>query len=431
MRAVHKVADIVRLSMHSLRVHAVRSILTSLGIIFGVCGVIAMLAFTEGAGRQAQLYLRELGSDKIIIRSVKPPEEGRASGSRRGAKIFGLTHEDVRRFWGNLPAMQRCVTVHESRMLVWHRAKKLGVRVVATGPELRKVAAVKLAAGRFLTAGDMLLSPRPRGACVLPAALARRLFGPFPVLGRSIWLSNSRRRHPFTVVGLLAEVPRVLQRGADGGEDCVLVAEPVRRRRFGDFSIETGQGTWQLEKVEVTLAICQMRDEQDVMPASRVIESLLARYHEQEDHAVVVPKALLEQKRKQTRLWAIVLLVIAGISLVVGGIGIMNIMLASVTERTREIGIRRALGAKRTDIAVQFLVEAVALTTIGGLVGIALGLGVNWAVNQAAFLPFRTVITAWAPVLPFLMAVTVGLVSGLYPAVRAAKLDPIEALRHE
>ena len=430
MKALYKTADIIQLSLHSLAVHAVRSVLTSLGIIFGVCGVIAMLGFTEGASYQSQLYLRELGSDKIIIRTVKPPAEAKASTAGGGANVFGLTRADRDRLTTNVPGVVRSVTLHTSKKHVRYRMKKESVSVIATGPEFLKIARVDLAEGRFLTAADILMSPRPRGPCVMAASLARRLFGHRDPIGQLV-LVGSFRSEPFTVVGVLERVPQILASDAGSNESIVIIPEPVRRRRLGQVNLMVDKGQWQIEMVDISQIVLQMKDEDAVVTGAPVVRSLLKRFHDRQDFVVQIPVELLEQKKKQTRLWAIVLLVIAAISLVVGGIGIMNIMLASVTERTREIGIRRALGAKRADIAVQFLVEAVTLTTVGGLIGIGVGLLAQWGVNKMEFLPFRTIITSWALLVPFLMAVSVGLISGLYPALRAAKLDPIVALRHE
>ena len=429
MKAIHKAVDIGRLSLYSLRVHAVRSVLTSLGIIFGVCGVIAMLGFTEGASRQSQAYLRELGSDKIIIRTVKPPAESSASGRRRGVRHYGLTQKDLDQLLGNVPDVVDHLTMHQSKQNVWRRINKATVSLVATWPELKRMASIDMAAGRFLHKADTTFGPRPRSPCVLPAALARRLFGPDDPLGKTVQIGMNRE--PFTVVGVLDRVPGIISVESGQPEDCIIIPEPVRTRRMGEFSIFIEQGNRQFELVEISQIVLQMADEQAVLAGAKVARSLLARTHDQADYQVHVPVELLEQKEKQNRLWSIVLLVIAGISLVVGGIGIMNIMLASVTERTREIGIRRALGARKADVAVQFLLEAVSLTTMGGLLGIAAGLAAAVGVNQWGALPFDITVTGWALLVPFLMAVAVGLVSGLYPAVRAANLDPIVALRHE
>ena len=430
MKAVYKAVDISRLAIHSLGVHAVRSFLTSLGIICGVFGFVAMLAITEGASYQSQVYLRELGSDKIIIQTVRPPEESKATGSDRGINEYGLTFADMDRLT-NVPGVMRRVTFHQSKKKVRHGIIRQTVAVVGAGPDLLKISRVALVAGRFLAAADMTFAPRPRSACVITQGLARKLIKGCDPLGEVITIHDRIYREPFTVVGILKYLPRVIKVPPGSRDNCVIIADPVRKRRLGKYNIFSEKGSSIYEKVEISQIVLQMKDEAAVRPGAKVAESLLERFHDRQDYSVNVPLAELELKEKESLLWTIVMLVIAGISLVVGGIGIMNIMLASVTERTREIGIRRALGAKRGDIAVQFLVESVTLTTIGGLVGIAAGWLGPMALDKTKLLPFQTRITPWALVIPFVMAVAVGLVSGLYPAVRAAKLDPIEALRHE
>jgi putative ABC transport system permease protein len=172
-----------------------------------------------------------------------------------------------------------------------------------------------------------------------------------------------------------------------------------------------------------------MADEQAVIDGATIARGLLERNHEERDYEVTVPLELIKQRQVQGRLWNIMFIGIASVSLLVGGIGIMNIMLASVTERTREIGVRRALGAKKRDVVVQFLVESVTLTTAGGVIGIIVGMLIPVGIELT--LGLKTIVSPLTVVLPFVMAVGVGLASGLYPATRAAKLDPIVALRHE
>jgi len=423
MRATHKVVDIVRLGLHSLTMHKVRSILTSLGIVIGVWSVIVMLAINEGFSYEAQRSLREMGSDNIIIESIRPPrEESKATEAGRGALHYGVTYKDVAALRDNIPGVNRCVSVHRTLKYAHVGGKNLSVSVIATEPTYGEVARIDITSGRFISSADLL---RTKPHCVITDSLARRLFAYKDPLGRTIGLSGE----PFVVIGTLARLPLAL--AGSGGEvgNYVIIPLTTDRSRFGEFTIMFGQGGGTAEKVEVSQVILQMSDDRAVIEGSAVARSMLKRSHKEQDYNVTVPLELLEQLEKQRWLWNFMFFMIASISLLVGGIGIMNIMLASVTERTREIGVRRALGAKRRDIVVQFLVESVTLTTTGGIIGIALGLPIPFAVGK--LLGLVTIVTAVMVILPFVMAVAVGLISGLYPAMRAAGLDPIVALRHE
>ena len=188
-------------------------------------------------------------------------------------------------------------------------------------------------------------------------------------------------------------------------------------------------GSFEAEKVELHQLIVNVRDMSNVIKTANSIKYLLESTHKKPDYEVIVPLELLQQAERTQRIFQIVLGSIAAISLIVGGIGIMNIMLASVTERTREIGIRRALGAKKQDIIVQFLVETVVLSTSGGIFGLFLGVSIPALVEEMAGM--RTIVTLMSLLLSFCISVSVGIIFGLYPASRAASLDPIEALRHE
>ncbi len=424
MTGAHKLVDMVRLGLHSLTVHVVRSVLTAVGIIIGVCSVIIMLAVNEGASYKAQQTLRLLGSNNIIINTVKLPEDESRVTASHGIRVrsYGLTHADVARLTGSVPNIQRCVVVHRTLKDSYVRGKTLTVAVIATDPTYILVARTEILAGRFISSVDML---RSKPHCVVTQSLARRLFGYKEPLGRIISIQGE----PFIVVGILGRLPATLAGRADDVGSNVIIPLTTNWARFGRVSIRHVAGSFSAEKVEVSQIILQMTDEKAVLEGAAIAKSLLDRYHEEEDYETVVPLELIAQREEQMRLWNIMSVVIAAISLVVGGIGIMNIMLASVTERTREIGVRRALGAKRRDIVVQFLVESVTLTAVGGLIGIGLGLLLPWAVER--WLEFTTIITPTTLLLPFAMAVVVGLASGLYPALRAARLDPITALRHE
>jgi putative ABC transport system permease protein len=423
MKAIHKVNDIFRLGLHSLWVHAMRSALTALGIIIAVCSVIVMMAINEGTSKEAQKALRALGSDNIIIESVKPPSAGSQSTDDHAAFNYGLTNLDVERMRGCIPGIVRCSTTHRTQQYAHMLNVTLPVTVIATEPVFAEIARIKPVAGRFISNVDLV---RRKPYCVMTRELARRLFAYRDCLGQTVRLGAE----PFVIIGLLEEMPVALGGQGESAGNVVIIPQSVDSRRFGQYTVNVSQGSRSFERVEVSQIILQMADERAVLDGADIARSLLLRNHDQQDYRVTVPRELIEQKQRQQRLWNIMFLSIASISLVVGGIGIMNIMLASVTERTREIGIRRALGAKRRDIVIQFLVEAIALTTAGGVLGIGIGVMLPQLLEYINS-EIKTEIVPALLMLPLSMAVGVGLIAGLYPAIRAAALDPITALRHE
>jgi putative ABC transport system permease protein len=239
------------------------------------------------------------------------------------------------------------------------------------------------------------------------------------------------RPRSFTVIGVTE--PKVLAAGSEMGNvdfnRVVFIPFSTDRVRFGRELITAKAGSFGVERLEISQITIIVDDVANVPKTATAIQSLIDQFHPRKDVAIIVPLDLLEKAEQTQRLFTLILGAIAGISLVVGGIGIMNIMLATVTERTREIGIRRALGAKRRDIAAQFLVETLVLSGSGGVLGIGVGFTLAFAVSGLFGLP--TIIRLWSPLAAFGVSVMVGLISGIYPARSAALLDPIEALRHE
>jgi len=423
MKAGNKIVDVVRLALRNVVMHKARSGLTALSILFGVWSVIAMLAINEGASKEAQRALRELGSSNIIVESDEPTEEeSQASAGVGGAKMYGLTLADARRLL-DIPGVARGVITHRipKSARVLHRQRK--VTVIATEPIYAQVGRIEMASGRFISHADML---RRSPHCVLTAVLARKLFAYHEPLGETVLLDGDA----FIVVGVLEYLPSSMAGEMGNPGDSVVIPLSTDQSQFGEFSVDRSPGAWSAERIEVSQIILQMKDERAVLEAAPIIRSLLERSHPKGDYSLKVPLELLEVQAEQRRRWNIMFTAIALISLLVGGIGIANIMLASVTERTREIGVRRAMGAKRRDITVQFLVEAVTLTTVGGLLGIAVGMLIPFAIRR--LLPeVPAEPTLFMLILPFVVSVVVGLISGLWPALRAARLDPIVALRHE
>ena len=425
MKSVYKILDVVRLSLRNLVTHAARSVLTTLSILFGVWGVIAMLAMNEGARIEAERSLRELGSSNIIIETVPPPQESaKATAQSWGAKIYGIKQIEADQICDNTPAVVRSAISHRTRKVARVGHHVLNVTVIGTEPVYAEVGRIEIVAGRFISHVDNL---RRLPATVITASLAGRLFPGEDPVGQAIRLGPTGEA--FTIVGVLQRLPRAMAGAGVDPDNCIVIPFLTDRSRHGELTVVISGSDRSFERVEVSQIILQMADEAAVLAGADVVRSILERSHEEKDYKIEVPLELLMQQAKQRRLWNIMFISIALVSLVVGGIGIANIMLASVTERTREIGVRRAMGAKRRDITVQFLVEAVTLTTVGGLLGIGMGLPIPAVIRTFMGLPAAT--SAFMLFLPFVVSVTVGLASGLYPALRAARLDPIVALRHE
>jgi putative ABC transport system permease protein len=295
-------------------------------------------------------------------------------------------------------------------------------------PFYPEIIGLDIVRGRFLSDMD---ERSQDNVCVLTAGLAQRLFPYQDPLEQSVKVDSFYYR----VVGLVREKNMPEQRTQSGhaeGEPLdnnLYIPLSTARSRFGDVLVRRTSGSQEVEKIELHQLTIQMRDVASVETADPQIKTLLSRFHNKTDYETIVPLQLLRQAEQTKRIFNIVLGSIAAISLLVGGIGIMNIMLATVTERTREIGVRRALGAKRRHITMQFLVETVVLSVGGGLIGVVVGIAVPVMVSQLTTM--KIIITPWSVLLAFGISGAVGIIFGIYPAKSAAQLDPIEALRHE
>jgi putative ABC transport system permease protein len=435
-----------RLGVKSLLLHPLRSLLTVLGIFIGVASVIWLLAIGEGISRKAQEQIEGLGASNIIVRSVKPPEESSSRSTGYSSIVpFGVTRADVEQITATIPTIDRVLPIRELRYRFTYHGRTVEGRLVGCTPEYSEVNRLEVARGRFLS--DVELQEK-WNHCVLAAGIAERLFPYEDPIGRAVRIEGAF----YVVVGVMKE--RAASAGIGGSlaaqefNNDVYIPVTTLWSRIGDMVVTVRSGSREGEIVEVSQITLRVDKVENVMETADLIKATLRRQHRDDDWSITVPLELLEQAKTTRMMFIVFMGLIAAISLVVGGIGIMNIMLATVTERTREIGIRRALGAKRRDIIQQFLVETVALSVVGGLTGILGGLtcgplttlirtGVERAAPEAiARLPdvIRTVspvIVPWSIPLAFGISVTIGVVFGLYPAMRAAALDPIEALRHE
>lgn len=419
----------IELGFKSLRQHKMRSGLTMLGIIFGVCSVIAMLAIGEGASFEAQERIKRLGSTNVIINSFKPPEEKEVSGSRRNFVIeYGLTYDDATRIQSTVSGISQIVPLRIMRENIRFFQNQVSGQVIGTLPSYPSVQPVELVLGRFLSTADQR---NQANVCVLTVGLAQRLFPYQNPLESTIRIQDVY----YQVVGLIREGGTLAQRPqsarAEGEplDNNVYIPLSTAATRFGETLFKFTAGNFSAERVELHRIVARMQDTHAVLTAEPQIQTLLRRFHEKDDYELIVPLQLLREAEATKRMFNIVLGSIAAISLLVGGIGIMNIMLASVTERTREIGIRRALGARKADITRQFLIETIVMSVGGGVIGVVLGVMVPFVVQ--AFTDMVTVITLWSVLTAFGISGLTGIVFGLYPASKAAALDPIEALRHE
>ncbi len=419
---------IVQLGLKSLMLHKMRSALTMLGIIFGVCSVIAMLAIGEGASYEAQEAIKKLGSSNIILRSVKPAADNKMSSAGRSyVADYGLTYADLGRL-GTIPGIKRVLPLRIIRDEVRFNTINLTAQIIGTQPVYAEMSGVDIVRGRFLSDTD---EQRQNNVCVLTVGLAANLFPYQDPLEQDVKIGSDY----FTVVGLLRERSASEKRPQSGPmegqplDNNLYIPLATTKSRFGETIIRRSAGTYEAEKVELHQLTVQFNDVDDVDIAVPQIRTLLKRFHQKPDYEIIVPLELQRQAEATKRIFNIVLGSIAAISLIVGGIGIMNIMLATVTERTREIGIRRALGARKRDITTQFLVETVVLSVGGGLIGVVVGIATPLIVS--ALTDMKTIITPLSVLIAFSISGAVGIIFGLYPARRAADLDPIEALRHE
>jgi putative ABC transport system permease protein len=419
----------VALALRSLVLRKLRVFLSVLGIIIGTCSVIALMSVGEGSMQDALEDINRQGATNLIVRSIKPPDEG-STQRRTVVANYGLTYPDYERFL-TIPTVIRSVRMRIFPQEVRRFERMHPGRVVATTSEYARVNKLAPAAGRFLTTDD---GYRMLNVAVLGSAVARALFPYDDPVGQTVRLGT----HFYQVVGILDE--RLPTGGSGGSEtveefnDDVYIPLETCRVRFGDRIFLRQSRLRSGEAVQLSQVTLTVNETDAVRPASEVIQTLLDR-HLKKDWMVIVPLDRLEEARRAKNRYEVLLVFIASISLVVGGIGIMNIMLATVTERTREIGIRRALGAKRRDIALQFVIEAVVQTTLGGLLGMILGVAFVYAIPPlGAWLANAHVPTKLhVPAIFLALAVSssVGILFGWYPAQRAARLDPIEALRHE
>jgi putative ABC transport system permease protein len=411
------VPDIGR-SVENLLLHKMRTLLTMLGMIFGVAAVLAMLSIGAGAQQQVMAFIEDLGVRNLIVEARETTEWQAFQKVRQQSP--GLTFHDVRAMRATVPGLD---TLSPRKRFGPTQVipKPQGELPVVYGvePGYRAIAGLKMTAGRFFDEGE---AARAAALCVLGEAARVHLFGLGDALGKFVKINEQW----FQVVGI-SGAQAVVQSDVAGipGQDrnnLVYVPTAAAILRLED--------TYSSYRDEIDGVYLRLKPDVDVAAAAATVRGILTATHRGlEDYSLIVPAELLAEQQRTKRIFDIVMVALASISLLVGGIGIMNIMLASVLERTPEIGLRRAIGAKQTDIIRQFVMETTMIAVGGGMVGLALGAAMSRLI--ASFAGWSTIVTGGSLFLAFSVSVLIGLVFGVYPAMKAARLEPVQALRYE
>ncbi len=427
------------IAVQSLALHKMRTFLTMLGIVFGVGAVIAMLSIGEGARQESLEQIEVMGVRNVIIRSL-PAEEETGASTGKPLRPLGISRKDAAAIRSICPFVEDIAESWEASIDARTYEGSVKATLIGTTPEYESIFNLTLSEGSFLVPHHLRTMSN---VCIIGAEVRKALFGFRNPLHQLIKLQDQW----FTVIGVvearelavkseeaelqsaqskifipLSTAMAKYPRSSESGGTAVFFGGGRRRFRSNDDTY--------LDRNTLDQITVRVRSDADILESSKVIAALVTQRHNgQKDFTVTIPEELIEQSQKTQRIFNIVMGAIAGISLLVGGIGIMNIMLASVLERTREIGIRRAIGATRSMVIVQFLTEATLISVIGGVMGVGLGWGLTMIITLYA--GWRTIVNVWSILLAFSVAVATGILFGYYPARQAALKDVIESLRYE
>ena len=406
------------LAVDNLRAQAVRTLLTALGIVFGVGSVIGMLAIGAGAREESLRFIEQLGVRNVLIDSRPVSSEEELQQRRRSSP--GLTERDLRILQSNIEGVEDLSArkaLHPARVL----PKPPGdtPELIGVQPAYAAIHNLRPVEGRFFNAVEDGASA---SVCVLGQGAKTNLLGYDKAVGKFVKVNDNWLQ----VTGVLAEtIPASTKSSGGKMEDLnnvIYIPFNTFKYRFWDMSSYLKD---ELDGIDIRL-----KPRTESVETAQVVTAVLNSTHNNtQDFAVTIPAALLEQQKRTQTIFTYVMVAIAAISLLVGGIGIMNIVLATVMERTREIGIRRATGARRNDIVRQFLTESVLISTGGGLLGVGFGFLLSFTIARTA--EWKTIVTPASVIIAFGVSVAVGVVFGIYPAMKASRIDPIEALRYE
>jgi len=404
--------------VENLRLHKLRTLLTMLGMIFGVAAVVSMLSIGAGAQQQMMAFIEQLGVRNLI---VEAKEAATWQDLRNVRKISpGLTFRDWRVIKANINGIVETAPRKRftpSKMLP--KPQRDMPIIYGVEPSYFRIAGLQVVAGRWFDAQE---NDHAAAVCVLGDGARAGLYGSQDPLGQYVKVNEQW----FHVIGVVA--PQLTVQGASSG----LPTQDLNNLLYVPLytALDRLEDTNSDMKDEIDGIYLQMLPSVDILSTAEVVRGILNSTHGgARDFSVVAPAELLAEQKRTQRIFEGVMVAIASISLLVGGIGIMNIMLAGILERTREIGVRRAVGARRVDIVRQFLIEATLISIVGGLMGIAFGFGMSRVIALLA--GWSTIVTLSSILLAFLVSVSVGLIFGTYPAVKAARLDPAEAIRYE
>ena len=404
----------LKIGLKEIWTHKLRSFLTMLGVIFGVAAVVAMVAIADGAREESLRQIRLLGTNNIRIKKQDLQGIDKTVALRKAP--FGLTRSDALSLKAILSDVTHIAVTRNISARLIYKNEIPPATVVGVSPDYPQVVNFLVQNGRFINDLDI---QHTRQVCVIGQEIKNRIFPIEEALGKDIRLEGQL----FTVIGLMEK------KSASGGMGSLKLGNLNQNiyipmtTAFTRFGLD--ERTEQLD--EISLKVKDGADLQEIAHVGKRI--LLRRHNGVEDFEIVIPEELLAQSQRTQRIFTIVLTAIAGISLLVGGIGIKNIMLATVTQRTREIGIRRAIGATQRHILMQFIIESLSLSLVGGFIGIFAGIGMAKIISLYA--RWNTPISVLSIVVSFTVAAAIGLIFGIYPSTKAAQLDPIDALRYE